>query len=60
MGNMPACASRRSVGADRRVPVIAVVASLWAFTKLLRTPTEPVFLVYPAGLDGGVYHMSSP
>jgi len=36
--------------------VIAVVAILGVFSRLCSIPTDPLFLVNPAGLLGGVYH----
>src|ERR1700678_1541555 len=60
MGNTPECASTKSFGDVLRVPVMASVAIRWIFWSPRNAPAEPVFLVYPAGLVGGVYQMSMP
>src|SRR5271168_2666036 len=60
MGKIPAWASTKSLGVVRKAPVIASAAIRWIFWRLRSAPAEPVFLVYPAGLVGGVYHMSIP
>src|SRR6266511_5917058 len=60
MGRVPACASRRSVGVVRKLPVIARVAMRWTFWRTLSMPTDPAFLVAPTGLCGGRYQTSMP
>ena len=59
MGKRPVWASRRSVGVDFIPPIILKLAALCSFTICRRTPTDLTLLLWPSGLVGGVYQMSS-